>query len=157
MPGAALRRRRVASGAGQDFVPPPLPHGLDWTRRRARWSLDGPGRRRGAKTGSPAGGAVVVDLMDAQDLPMGSEGEEPLVLRLEDLLPDGAGEVVFSAADSTSVELLADSPLTGAGFADNHVTAAGVDVTGLSYCSFESGLTLYYPSEIPLIVSPDLV
>ena len=157
MPGAALRRLRVASGAGQDYVPPPLRHGLDWTRRRARWSLDGPRRRRGVKTGSPAGGAVVVDPMDAQDLPMGSEGEEPLVLRLEDLLPDEAGEVVFSAADTTPVNLLADSPLTGAGFADSHVTASGVDVTGLSYCSFESGLTLYYPSEIPLIVSPDLV
>ena len=36
------------------------------------------------------------------------------------------------------------------------LTEAGVDVTGLSYCSFENGVTLYYPSEIPLIVSLDL-
>ena len=40
--------------------------------------------------------------------------------------------------------------LTGSGIVDQHVTASGVDVEGLYYYSFESGVTLY--SETDLII-----
>lgn len=93
--------------------------------------------------------------METQLQQLAGEPDEPLVLRLEDLLPDKAGEVVLSA-EIAPVNIVAGSPLADAGFAESHVTEAGVDVTGLSYCSFENGVTLYYPSEIPLIVSLDL-
>lgn len=93
--------------------------------------------------------------MEAQLQQLAGEADEPLILRLEDLLPDKAGEVVLSV-EITPVNIVAASPLADAGFAESHVTESGVDVTGLSYCSFENGVTLYYPSEIPLIVSLDL-
>src|SRR3546814_4248864 len=40
-----------------------------------------------------------------------------------------------------SVNLLTHETITGFGIADPHVTATGVDVTGLHFYSFEGGLT----------------
>jgi hypothetical protein len=44
-----------------------------------------------------------------------------------------------------------DLPVTDAGIADAHVTAAGVDVTGLHFYSFESGLTVYSPTDVLIV------
>ena len=77
--------------------------------------------------------------------------EAAVVLELEDLLPDASGEVVLFAGEELPVNIVTDEPLTDAGIAEAHVTAAGVDVTGLHFYSFESGLTLYSPTDLLIV------
>lgn len=73
---------------------------------------------------------------------------EALVLNLEDLLPDMEGEVVLQA--EMPLSLVVERPLTGSGIVEHHVTAAGVDVDGLHYYSFDNGITLY--SDIDILI-----
>jgi hypothetical protein len=77
--------------------------------------------------------------------------EAAVLLELEDLLPDASGEVVLFAGEELPVNIVTGEPLTGAGIAEAHVTAAGVDVTGLHFYSFESGLTLYSPTDLLIV------
>ena len=73
---------------------------------------------------------------------------EPLSLELNDLLPDEAGEVVLLGGAEVPLSIHAAEPVTAEGIAETHVTASGVDVTGLHYYSFESGITLYSPTDL---------
>ena len=79
---------------------------------------------------------------------------ESLSLTLEDLLPDAAGEIVLFAGGDVAVNLTSHSALRASGVAEAHVTAAGVDVTGLQFYSFEGGVTLYSPHDI--LISPEV-
>ncbi len=76
---------------------------------------------------------------------------ETVLLELADLLPDASGEVVLFADDDLAVNIVTDLPVTEAGIAEAHVTAAGVDVTGLHFYSFESGLTVYSPTDVLIV------
>jgi len=76
-----------------------------------------------------------------------------VLLQLEDLLPDASGEVVLFAESEVPVNLIADVPLADSGIAETHVTATGLDVTGLHFYAFESGITVYSPSDL-LILDP---
>ena len=80
---------------------------------------------------------------------------DSVVLQLGDLLPDSLGEVVLFMGEDVSVNLLTRETITGFGIADPHVTATGVDVTGLHFYSFESGLTIYSASDILIINDPN--
>lgn len=88
-----------------------------------------------------------------------SPGDDPdsdsVVLPLGDLLPDSDGEVVLFMGEDVSVNLLTRETITGFGIADPHVTATGVDVTGLHFYSFEGGLTVYSASDILIINDPN--
>jgi hypothetical protein len=82
--------------------------------------------------------------------------EDQMVLSLSDLLPDQRGDVVLmSEAGPLSVNIMTDSRVTETGTAENYVTSAGVDVTGYHFCTFEAGLTIYYPPGIDLLVTVD--
>lgn len=85
--------------------------------------------------------------LEADALEAGAE-EQPVSLALDDLLPDVAGEVVLLAGDDLPVNLLASEPVIEAGIAPAHVTAGGMEVTGLHYYSFESGVTVYSPVDL---------
>ena len=76
---------------------------------------------------------------------------EAVLLELADLLPDASGEVVLFAGDDLPVNIVTDQPITEAGIAEAHVTAAGVDVTGHHFYSFESGLTVYSPTDVLIV------
>ena len=76
---------------------------------------------------------------------------ETILLELADLLPDASGEVVLFAADDLPVNIVTDQPVTEVGISEAHVTAAGVDVTGLHFYSFESGLTVYTPTDVLIV------
>ena len=81
--------------------------------------------------------------------------EDSVVLELADLLPDEAGDVVLFAGDDFAVNLVSDQPVTDAGLAEAHVTATGVDVTGLHYYAFENGVTVYSQSDLLILNSAD--
>ena len=80
--------------------------------------------------------------------------EDQMVLSLNDLLPDSRGEIVlFNEAGPLAVNIMTDSRVTETGTANHYVTSAGVDVSGYHFCTFEAGLTIYYPPEIDLLVT----
>lgn len=87
--------------------------------------------------------------------PADDPDSDSVVLELDDLLPDSSGEVVLFTGEDVSVNILTHETLTRFGIADPHVTASGVDVTGLHFYSFESGLTLYSASDILIINDPN--
>ncbi len=122
-------------------------------------SSSGNPRDAGGELESPLGLTVPEESggADAEVLIFASVGlENPAVgdtvlLELADLLPDASGEVVLFADDDLPVNIVTDLPVTEAGIAEAHVTAAGVDVTGLHFYSFESGLTVYSPNDVLII------
>ena len=78
-------------------------------------------------------------------------------LTLEELLPDDAGEVVLIADEDVPIDLLSRENMTEAGIAPEHVTLGGMEVTGLHYYSFESGLTVYSPVDLLILDDPSAV
>lgn len=80
---------------------------------------------------------------------------DSVVLELGDLLPDSSGEVVLFMGEDVSVNILTHETVTGFGIADPHVTASGVDVTGLHFYSFEGGLTVYSATDVLIINDPN--
>ncbi len=80
--------------------------------------------------------------------------DDSMVLSLSDLLPDANGDVVlFSEAGPVAVNITTDERGTETGTADHYVTLSGVDVSGYHFCTFEAGLTIFYPPEIDLLVT----
>ena len=73
--------------------------------------------------------------------------DDAMVLTLDDLFPDENGEVVISTADGVPINLVASLPVDQSGVAEPHVTAAGIDVSGLNFHTFESGLTVYFEAD----------
>ena len=80
-----------------------------------------------------------------------AEPEDAVFLTLDDLLPDESGEVVLFAGEDLPVSLMTSEELTLSGIADVHVTAAGLDVTGLHFYSFEGGITVYSPTDLLIV------
>jgi hypothetical protein len=84
-----------------------------------------------------------------------ADDPDSVVLQLGDLLPDSSGEVVLFMGEDVSVNLMTRETITGFGIADPHVTAGGLDVTGLHFYSFEGGLTVYTANDILIINDPN--
>jgi hypothetical protein len=79
--------------------------------------------------------------------------EDAVVLTLNDLLPDAHGDIVLhNQAGTFEMAVVTDKPVVDTGVADHHTTADGTDVAGMTYYSFESGPTLYVPSDLHLSV-----
>jgi hypothetical protein len=101
---------------------------------------------------------ALIDLIDAAtdmatvgpDDPLAAPAPEPLSLDLGDLLPDAAGEVVLMGGADVPLSIHAGEAVTATGIADAHITMGGLDVTGLHYYSFESGITLYSPTDLAI-------
>ncbi len=89
----------------------------------------------------------------AKDLPEMSDESDTVVLDLADLLPDEAGDVVLFAGDELPVSITAQEAVTEHGVSDGHVTATGVDVTGLNFYAFENGVTIYSLSDVTITES----
>lgn len=73
---------------------------------------------------------------------------EPIVLQFEDLLPDADGRVVLFAEDDMAVNIVTTERIADSGIVEDHVTADGLDVSGLHYYSFENGVTVYSLSDL---------
>ncbi len=82
--------------------------------------------------------------------------EEPLVLRIEDLLTDDRGEIVLSAAESLqSVILTTDQEVTASGIAEPDRKASGEEVGGFNYLMFATGATVYFAPGLEVeVVAP---
>ncbi|MFD2207739.1 hypothetical protein [Kiloniella antarctica] len=81
------------------------------------------------------------------DASFGHENEL-VALHLDDLLPDESGAVVLFAGEGNQVYLETLEMVISSGISTTHITASGVDVTGLNVYNFASGLTLYSESEV---------
>ena len=86
----------------------------------------------------------------------GAADDNAIVLELADLLPDESGEVVLFTGEDLAVNLLADQVVSAEGTAESHVTASGLDVTGLHYYAFENGVTVYSDSDLLISSSADI-
>ena len=76
-----------------------------------------------------------------------------VVLHLEDLLPDEAGEVVVRhGTDASRLLVVTTRDLVETGRAVPHVTASGENVSGMRYAVFRGGPVLYYGAELELEV-----
>jgi hypothetical protein len=76
-----------------------------------------------------------------------------LTLAVEELIRDPNGEVVlFNDSQLRSLALESDTQIVGQGMADEHVTAAGDDVSGYKFISFADGLTLYFDPALDVVV-----
>jgi hypothetical protein len=98
-----------------------------------------------------------VDALAASaDLPEASLADAgPVALSLTDLVPDAEGEVVFfDESGLTEMAVIPDGQLLDQGIADSHVTLGGIDVAGMAFYSFDSGVTLYLPADIHVSVFP---
>ena len=75
-------------------------------------------------------------------------------LSLADLISDDNGEIVFFNDSSfRSLAIETDAQVVSRGQATAHRTAAGEDVSGFHYVTFENGLTLYFEDGLDLLLS----
>ncbi len=79
-----------------------------------------------------------------------------LDLSLNDLIQDANGEVVvFNNSNFRNLALTTNAQVIAEGQADSHVTAAGEDVSGFKFVSFDNGMTLYYEPHLEVTVRED--
>jgi hypothetical protein len=96
-------------------------------------------------------------LGESELLPLDSgEADDLLTLRLDDLIQDDNGEVVlFNDSGLRALAVATDAGIVAEGSSGHHVTAAGEDVSGFHYVTFDTGLTLYYQHGLEVIVRGD--
>ena len=69
------------------------------------------------------------------------------------LVGDANGEVVvFNDSGYRALAIRTEAAVAAEGRAQKHVTAAGEDVSGFNYITFDNGVTLYYPAGLDLIL-----
>lgn len=66
------------------------------------------------------------------------------VVSADDLSPDTNNEVVVASLDGIAITIVATEDVADSGVSNDHVTATGIDVAGLEYVSFSSGLKVFY-------------
>lgn len=87
------------------------------------------------------------------DIPLEDSDEPVVALAVSDLMQDENGEVVlFNDSNLRSLALMTEAGIVAQGEAKEHVTAAGEDVSGFKYLTFDNGLTVYYQSHLDLVV-----
>ncbi len=102
------------------------------------------------ETSSGAGEAAAIGAGASQALL-----EDYIALSLEDLIPDAQGEVVIRNETGQGIAIVTNHPVVEQGVSGEHLTTAGIDVTGHAYCKFEGGPTLFYPGDQTLLVTPE--
>jgi hypothetical protein len=74
-------------------------------------------------------------------------------LAMSDLVADADGEVVFfNDSGLRRLSIATDAAVVADGRAGAHRTAAGQDVSGLRFMTFDNGLTLYYQAGLDVVV-----
>lgn len=74
-------------------------------------------------------------------------------LAMSDLVGDANGEIVFfNDSNLRRLAIATDAAVVANGRAGNHRTAAGQDVSGFRFVTFDNGLTLYYQSGLDVVL-----
>lgn len=74
-------------------------------------------------------------------------------LSLADLISDDNGEIVFfNDSAFRKLAIKTEAEVVSSGQATTHRTAAGEDVSGFNYVTFENGLTLYFETGLDLLL-----
>jgi hypothetical protein len=74
-------------------------------------------------------------------------------LAMSDLQGDANGEIVFfNDSGLRRLSITTDAGVVADGRAGSHRTAAGQDVSGFRFVTFDNGLTLYYQSGLDVVV-----
>jgi hypothetical protein len=87
--------------------------------------------------------------------PAGVLPADTLTLALGDLIPDARNEVVILDGSGQDIALVTHDAIAVHGIAEAHVTVTGLDVSGFAYCTFEGGVTVFYPATHRLVVTAD--
>lgn len=85
--------------------------------------------------------------------PTSAGSDDALTLALGDLIPDARNEVVILDGSGQEIALVTHDAIAAQGVAEAHVTVTGLDVSGFAYCTFEGGVTIFYPATHRLIVT----
>jgi hypothetical protein len=76
-----------------------------------------------------------------------------LALRIDDLLPDAGGNIVMcDEAGIKEMTIFSDATIVENGISKTQFTDGGLDVSGMAFYSFDSGVTLYYPSDVHISI-----
>jgi hypothetical protein len=87
--------------------------------------------------------------------PAPTEAADTVSLQLSDLLPDSSGNVVIEYdGGNLSVELMTNQAVVDRGVVTEAVDAHGGDLSGLAYCAFGDGTTVFFPTDLHLHVLP---
>jgi hypothetical protein len=74
-------------------------------------------------------------------------------LAMSDLVGDANGEIVFfNDSNLRRLAIATDAAVVANGRAGTHRTAAGQDVSGFRFVTFDNGLTLYYQSGLDVVL-----
>lgn len=83
----------------------------------------------------------------------GSAMAAEVELAMSDLVADANGEVVFfNDSDLRRLVIATDAAVVANGRAGVHRTAAGQDVSGFRFVTFDNGLRLYYQAGLDVVV-----
>lgn len=76
-----------------------------------------------------------------------------LALRVDDLLPDAGGNIVMcDEAGIKELTILSGAMIVENGIAKTQFTDDGLDVSGMAFYSFDTGVTLYLPSDVHISI-----
>ena len=93
---------------------------------------------------------------DADPAPSTSTTAQGVELSLADLISDDNGEIVFfNDGGFRSLAIDTEAQVVSRGQATDHRTAAGEDVGGFNYVTFDNGLTLYFEEGLDLLLPPN--
>ncbi len=117
----------------------------------------GSAARRGGDPSAPRGADRLLETL-ARKIASELSSEETtgalegvVLLRLEELAADDAGEIVLRTGGSErSVVLVTAQGVVETGRAVPHITAGGENVSGCRYVRFAGGVVLYYPPDLRL-------
>ncbi|MCS6778091.1 MAG: hypothetical protein N2038_05610 [Geminicoccaceae bacterium] len=106
--------------------------------------------------------ALALALLGSGEGAQSSEGpsqpprNEPLVLRIEDLVADERGEIVLSASETLrGVVLTTEQEVTASGIAEPDRRASGEEVGGYGYVVFAAGATVFFAPGLEVeVVAP---
>ncbi|SNB74212.1 hypothetical protein SAMN07250955_111104 [Arboricoccus pini] len=82
-----------------------------------------------------------------------TEQDQPLLLSVDDLIVDANGEIVIFSGDGIDAVTLTGATVTHTGRVEFHRTAAGDDVAGFQFLTFDNGMTIFHDPQLRVTVT----
>lgn len=142
----------VSARTGTGQARPPT--GMAWSMsskptRPSHPARTGPGPAAGGRDAGEAVWRASLDPLRAGPTAMAAEAE----LALSDFVADADGEVVFfNDSGLRRLAIATNAAVVADGRAGVHRTAAGQNVSGFRFMTFDNGLTFYYEAGLDVVV-----